>query len=377
VGVIAAVMAIPTTAERALADAEQRANSWAVAQFTYFDEHGGFTTSEEGLLERGADPLQPQESVLVYVANGDAFCIDALMRYVDDDGPATLKLALYRKANDLTGRYWTSARTCRGVVNEERGMSPPVVEPSGSASLEDFVGTYVDRKTKLVLSITPQRAVQVERHPVPDTVLPTRSPVTHPHEGGRARQRRSLGWRAAPYNQHCGTTDPSCGVLLRAEPQASVTATSTAPPSFDSEGRKVTYQAQYAYDGDPETAWRTAGDGRGERLILTFDGPTHLTRIGIVNGYDKTDPGPEGTYWYPENRRIIEVRYVFDDGSSIIQHLVDDKSRAVGFQGFPVVGFQGVPVEVTTSTVTIEILKTTEPGSRDYTAISEMAFLTS
>jgi hypothetical protein len=156
----------------------------------------------------------------------------------------------------------------------------------------------------------------------------------------------------------CATTDPSCGVLLRAEPQASVTATSTAPPSSDSEGRKVTYQAQNAYDGDPQSAWRTAGDGRGQRLVLTFDRPTNLTGIGIVNGYAKTDPGPAGTAWYPENRRIIEVRFVFDDGSSIVQDLVDMRPHAVGFQG--------VPVRVTPSTVTIEILKTTAPGSRDY-----------
>lgn len=85
----------------------------------------------------------------------------------------------------------------------------------------------------------------------------------------------------------------------------------------------------------------------------------HLSAIGLVPGYAKTDPS-DGVDRFPQNRRITEVDYRFDDGTRARATFAD--SRDV----------QTTPVDVTTADVTVTILGTTAPGDRDYTAISDV-----
>jgi hypothetical protein len=42
---------------------------------------------------------------------------------------------------------------------------------------------------------------------------------------------------------------------------------------------------ELAIDGDLQTAWIAGGNGMGESLTVTFDGPVHLVSISVVNGY--------------------------------------------------------------------------------------------
>jgi hypothetical protein len=271
----------------------------------------------------------------------------------------------------------------RPVRDAVGGATPRTQE---SPSLESVVGTWVRKNNAVALSpniLTIRADGTVEENGC--CGAHSKGHIVMDHDGSFELVipplRNTGELTSAGLVVHSGVDELYGPNRYALQPQATVSATSTAPPSFDSQGDEVIYQAQNAYDGNPETAWRTAGNGGGQRLIVRLDGPTHLTRIGIVNGYLKTDPGPPGgynpydppgtagMYWYPENRRIIEVRYSFDDGSSIVRHLKDMSSSGVVFQW--------VPVDVTTGTVTIEILKTTAPGSRDYTAVSEIAFTTS
>ncbi|MCY4727513.1 hypothetical protein NYO98_14595 [Nocardioides sp. STR2] len=137
----------------------------------------------------------------------------------------------------------------------------------------------------------------------------------------------------------------------------------TAPPTTDFDGNLVAYEASQMGDGNPATAWRTAGDATGGTITVTLAEPGVVTRVGLVNGYAKKVAGVD---WYPNNRRVVAVTWGFDDGSSVEQTFAER----------PEVQRLKVP-PVETATVTITITAVTPPGSgslgRDYTAISEVS----
>lgn len=137
---------------------------------------------------------------------------------------------------------------------------------------------------------------------------------------------------------------------------------STASPSVDGDGNRVTYKAANVLDADPTTSWRMAGDGTGAVLVLSFAEEVTVTEVGLVNGYAKVDPPND---WYAGNRRIAEVVWVFDDGTEVEQKLEADRA------------LQTTAVDaVPTTTVALRLVQVTAPGdgpdARDYTAISEI-----
>lgn len=144
---------------------------------------------------------------------------------------------------------------------------------------------------------------------------------------------------------------------------ASVDVPGSAPASTDArDGSRVTFGAGNLTDGDPETAWRVAGDASGEVLTIVFEEPVELREVGLVNGYAKSYPGYDG---YASNRLVLEVRWIFDDGSVHEQLLEESRSM------------QMVPIETrTTEQVQLEIVEVSSPGrgagGRDFTAISEL-----
>jgi hypothetical protein len=133
----------------------------------------------------------------------------------------------------------------------------------------------------------------------------------------------------------------------------------TAPASKDAAGNAVTFLPGNVIDGAVQTAWRAPGDGRGVTLTLLFDNPVHVVRIGLIPGYAKFDP-QNGVNRFTEERIIKRVRFVIPG------------LRPVTGTFKPVPIPQYVPINATTSTITIEILATTEPQGRDFTAISEV-----
>ena len=139
----------------------------------------------------------------------------------------------------------------------------------------------------------------------------------------------------------------------------------TAPPQRDVAGAEVGYEAAQMLDGLARTAWRMPGDASGSEIVLRLDGPTVLTRVGLVNGYAKT--ASDGTDWYAANRRVRRVAWRLDDGTTLTQRLGERRGLQV----------LDVP-DVTTTSVRLRLLEVGEPGvdpARDYTAISEVSLL--
>lgn len=136
-----------------------------------------------------------------------------------------------------------------------------------------------------------------------------------------------------------------------------------APASTDAQtGEPVTFEADHLNDDDETTCWRVAGDASGDTMTITFDEPVQVSEVGMVNGYAKSYPGYDG---YALNRRVLEVTWVFDDGTSVNQALRDDRTM------------QSMTVAPTwTKKLTIEIVEVSPPGEgplgKDYTAISEL-----
>jgi hypothetical protein len=152
--------------------------------------------------------------------------------------------------------------------------------------------------------------------------------------------------------------------------QATATVPATAEPGTDFDGNVVQYEAPNMLDGVPATCWRMPGDGSGETITLALAEETELTRVGLINGYAKTDTDASGRTldWYAGNRRILSVEWVFDDGSVVTQDLGETRE------------LQTLEIDpVTTSTVELRMTTVTPPGPgpsrRDYTAISELALV--
>jgi hypothetical protein len=140
-----------------------------------------------------------------------------------------------------------------------------------------------------------------------------------------------------------------------------VTASSTALPGEDGCGEPTQYPAKNVADGNPESAWRTEGDGLGETMQFDFDGDVHIERIGLIPGFSKVDPC-DGINRFPQNRVIERVLFTFDDGSSTTATYLPEPR------------LQWIDLSKSTSHVIIEIMDTSPPGGRDFTAISEVEF---
>jgi hypothetical protein len=145
---------------------------------------------------------------------------------------------------------------------------------------------------------------------------------------------------------------------------AEVAVPDTAPDGQDAEGNAVSYAPANLLDGDPSSTWRMPGDAAGDEITLSWAEPVTITGVGMVNGYAKVDEAT-GDERYGQNRRVLGVTWVFDDGTEFSKTLEETEDM----QSFQL----DAPVE--TSSVTIRIDDTSDPGGRDFTAVSELSFL--
>lgn len=154
--------------------------------------------------------------------------------------------------------------------------------------------------------------------------------------------------------------DGGSPVELAGDAQASASA--TAPDNVDGAGNQTSYEVDNLLDDDPSTAWRVKGNGRGVTITLTLPGPAHVTEVGLIPGYAKIDPA-SGADRFTQERRISRVRWRFDDQTSVAQELVDAPE------------LQRTTVDVDTTSVVLEIVRTGAPGDPDfdYTAISDIS----
>lgn len=115
------------------------------------------------------------------------------------------------------------------------------------------------------------------------------------------------------------------------------------------------------FDRDLGTAWRCEA-GTPQNITFEFGGERHITSVGLVNGYAKVD-GLTTVDRYLQNHRISQVRWTFSDGTVVTQDL-EDNNR----------GMQSIDVDVTATSVELEVLATYPPDSdypRDMVPISE------
>src|SRR5690606_37747338 len=100
-----------------------------------------------------------------------------------------------------------------------------------------------------------------------------------------------------------------------------------------------------------------------------FDQRAAVVEVGLVPGYTKADPH-DGTEWYPLNRRLTEVRWHFDDGTTVEQELDPDPERRD-------LQMLELPEPVDTASVTVEILASVlgKTGDRSVVAVSDIRVL--
>lgn len=158
--------------------------------------------------------------------------------------------------------------------------------------------------------------------------------------------------------------EPAGGTASELAADATVVVPATANGGVDLEGNPVDYEAANMVDGEPTTTWRMPGDGTGREITITLPAESTLQSVGLINGYAKQVPGRD---WYHGNRRVEQVEWVFDDGTTVDQDLVDTTEM------------QTVDVDVTTRTITLRLIDVSQPGNgparRDFTAISELSLL--
>jgi len=155
------------------------------------------------------------------------------------------------------------------------------------------------------------------------------------------------------------TTTPPAPAPVKA---ASVAASAQTGPAQNGCAQVTTYDPANVQDGNPATAWRSLGDGTGQTLQLTLAGPTHLTQVGLIPGYDKIDDCTSADR-FAQMRKVTSVRWTFANGATVDQAFTPDRTM------------QAIAVDVVTTTVAIEILGTTPPGDLDYTPISEVGLV--
>jgi hypothetical protein len=180
---------------------------------------------------------------------------------------------------------------------------------------------------------------------------------------------------AGSTNQVPGTPPTTPSTTSRAIPlaarniagEATISAPPQAPNGKDAAGFPTNYAAVHLVDGDPSTAWRMVGDGTGYDVTFTFPGPRALYRVGLINGYAKSDP-TSGEDRYRQGRRITAVRWLAD-GQELLRQSLRVDQRGMQVASLP------VPTRAA-RTVTLHIDATTgflKPF--DYTAISEVVIL--
>lgn len=117
-------------------------------------------------------------------------------------------------------------------------------------------------------------------------------------------------------------------------------------------------------DDDSGTLWRCNGEGVGEQVTFTFSGRRPLVGVRVVNG---------NTAWsdrYLTERRILSIRWEFDDGSFFVQGLAANNRNPQEVR-FPPLAATGV---------TMTVLDATAPGdgeaNADAVSLSSVEFLT-
>jgi len=145
-------------------------------------------------------------------------------------------------------------------------------------------------------------------------------------------------------------------------------ASDESPPSVDSAGNQVTFNAVNAIDGRADTAWRVEGAGVGEYIEVQLAGPVRVREVQIIPGYAKVDPAT-GTDRFRQNRRVLRANIEFDDGT-VYQATFEQRPELQAVR---------LPEPVVTTVVRVVVVESSEPApapeGRDFTPISEIVVI--
>jgi hypothetical protein len=248
---------------------------------------------------------------------------------------------------------------------QQRPLPPPPAEPlsptpapsGGSVGPGLWIGAAVLLVAVLVLGIF----LLLGGSGSDDATSGSTPLVPKPHPTSQPAKSQSTS--AAPAKR----SSAPAGQATEVAGLAQASAPRHAPPGVDFSGRTVTYVPANMVDGRADTCWRVSGDASGMVLTFRLAQPTRLSRVGMINGYDKIAYSQGRSYdWYAGNRRILSVEWSFDDGSTVAQQL--------GFSR----KMQTLDIDpVTTRTVQVRIISVSPPGhgpaARNDTAVSEVS----
>jgi LysM repeat protein len=196
--------------------------------------------------------------------------------------------------------------------------------------------------------------------PPPQTPAPTNAPPpTEPPPGQSPGppSGQPPGQPPGPPSRPTTTVASPPGAVQPRETAASC----QAPDSEEADGTPIVFAPGNVLDRNPATAWRCEA-GSEQTLTFTLDGETHLTSVGLIGGYVKVDPTTEVDR-FEQNHRVRRVSWTFSDGTTVTQDLDDSRQM------------QTIAVNVTTTSVTLEILDTYLPGGdfpRDMVPVAEV-----
>jgi len=146
--------------------------------------------------------------------------------------------------------------------------------------------------------------------------------------------------------------------------EGTVSTDQYAGPSVDDSGTTTSFEPANLTDGQPETAWRVAGDGTGSTITIGWDRQVAISSVGLINGYAKIDPS-SGKDRYRQQRRVLAVTWTIGN-QSVRQTLTDNDPDLQSLElEKPLVG----------EDLELRIERVTRPGDRDYTAISELSVI--
>jgi hypothetical protein len=106
---------------------------------------------------------------------------------------------------------------------------------------------------------------------------------------------------------------------------AQITASKSTAASKDlcDPPRTTTYDVTNLVDGQRDTAWRVAGQGRGSFITLEFPFPVAIRQIDIIPGYAKVDPCNTNYDWCLRNHIPWNVTIELSSGAKLDYSLQD------------------------------------------------------
>ncbi|MFF3613188.1 hypothetical protein [Streptomyces sp. NPDC002580] len=125
----------------------------------------------------------------------------------------------------------------------------------------------------------------------------------------------------------------------------------------DGFGHAVYNYADNTIDGQRTTAWRC--NRETGRLSIELDGPTRLTKAGLIPGYTKTDPRL-GTNWFGENLTVTKAVWTFYRDGQVV-------GRCTEVIAYPEEAMEWVslPSAVTADSATLDVIETNPPSDYD------------